>query len=155
MTNSQWLAQQLQGEKCEAVDAIEHEESGPGSVYSVGTSIQFTDGTHLSAQFWRLIKAGAPVVSIFDHRQRYGLPAPIDAFRIIREELVGKQVLDAVMDGTTGDLRFRFDDDLLLEVFNFTGFEIWAVTFPDGSLALSNYALDKTTYHQMRWEHFK
>ena len=54
----------------------------------------------------------------------------IDALRIIREELVGKQLLDAAMDRTTGDLRFRFDDDLLLEVFNFTGFEIWAATFP-------------------------
>jgi hypothetical protein len=39
------------------------------------------------------------------------------------------------MDETTGDLRFRFENDLLLEVFNFTRFEIWAITFSDGSLA--------------------
>lgn len=147
MTDFQRLAQ-LRGEKCEAVDAIEHE--GSPDIYSVGTSIEFTSGTHLNAQFWRLIKAGRPVVSIFDHRQRYGLPEPIDALRIIREELVGKHLLDAVMDRTTGDLRFRFDNDLLLEVFNFTGFEIWAVTFPDGSSELSNYALDETRYFQFR-----
>ena len=77
MTNSQrWLAQ-LQGEKCEAVDAIEYEDPGPDTVYAVGTSIQFTSGTHLNAQFWRLIKGDGPVVSIFDYRQQYGLPAPI------------------------------------------------------------------------------
>src|SRR5262245_42027589 len=145
MTDFQRLGQQLRGERCATVQAVEYEEPGPNTVYSVGTSIQFSDGTHLSALFWHLIKASAAMVSIFDHRQHYGLPAPIDALRIIREELVGKQVLDAVMDGSTGDLRFRFDDDLLLEVFNFTGFEIWTVTFPDGSMALSNYALDKTT----------
>lgn len=45
------------------------------------------------------------------------------------------------MDRTTGDLHFRFDGELTLEVFNFTAFEIWELTFPDGTSALSNYAL--------------
>jgi hypothetical protein len=44
-------------------------------------------------------------------------------------------VAKAVMDRTTGDLRFRFDDDLPFEVFNFAGFEIWAVIFTDGSMS--------------------
>jgi hypothetical protein len=46
------------------------------------------------------------------------------------------------MDRTTGDLRFRFEGDVILEVFNFTAFEIWMVIFPDGTMELSNYALD-------------
>jgi hypothetical protein len=29
-------------------------------IYSVGTSIQFTDSTKLRAQFWRLTRKGAP-----------------------------------------------------------------------------------------------
>jgi hypothetical protein len=132
---------QLRGTKCEAVHAIEYEKPPAGTIYSVGTSIQFTDGTKLSTQFWRLTKGGCPLVSIFDHQQRYRLPAPIDAFRIMRDELVSKQILEAAMDKTTGDLRFRFDGDLVLEVFNFTAFEIWAVNFPDGTGELSNYAL--------------
>jgi hypothetical protein len=45
------------------------------------------------------------------------------------------------MDKTTGDLRFRFEGDVVLEVFNFTAFEIWAVTFPDSTVQLSNCAL--------------
>jgi hypothetical protein len=134
---SNWLAG-LRGMKCEAVHAIEYEEPAADTIYSVGTSIQFTGGTTLRAQFWRLTKGG-PLVSIFDHRQRYGLLEPIDAFRVMRDELVGKEVLDAVMDKTTGDLRFRFDDVVDLEVFNFTAFEIWEVRFPDGTMELSNF----------------
>jgi hypothetical protein len=49
------------------VQAVEYETPKTEAIYSVGTSIQFSDKTRLSAQFWRLIKAGRPVVSIFDH----------------------------------------------------------------------------------------
>ena len=133
----------LRGVKCEAVEAEEYETPASEPIFAVGTSVRFVDGTKLRAQFWRLTKAGSPLVSIFDHRRRYGVPAPIDALRVIHDELAGRQVLDASMDPTTGDLRFRFDGELALEVFNFTAFEIWEVTFPDGTGGLSNYALTK------------
>ena len=150
MTNFTRLLAQLQGMKCEAVHAIEYEEPAADTMYSVGTSIEFTDSTKLRAQFWRLTKGGSPLVSIFDHRQQYGLPAPINALGVMRDELVGKEVLDAVLDKTTGDLCFRFEGDVVLEVFNFTAFEIWAVTFPDGTEELSNYALSETEPVQFR-----
>jgi hypothetical protein len=134
---------QLRESKCEAVHVVEHEEFAGDTIYSMGTLVEFTDGTKLDAQFWRLTKGGGPLVSIFDHRQRYGLPAPIDAFRVMRDELVGKQVSDAVIDKATGDLRFRFEDDVVFEVFNFTAFEIWKLVFPDGTMELSNFALDQ------------
>jgi len=132
---------QLRGIKCESVRAVEYETPAPDDIYKVGTTILFTDNTRLAAQFWRLRKAGKPLVSIFDHRQRYGLPAPVDAPRMAHDELQGREVLEAAMDGTTGDLLFRFDGDLSLEVFNFTAFEIWELTFADGTSELSNYAL--------------
>jgi hypothetical protein len=47
------------------------------------------------------------------------------------------------MDEATGDLHFRFGIEVTLHVFNFTGFEIWEVRFPDGTGELSNYALAK------------
>jgi hypothetical protein len=137
---SNWLVR-LRGIKCEAVHAIEYEGPAADTIYSVGTSIQFTGGTTLQAQFWRLTKGDRPLVSIFDHRQRYGQPEPIDAFRLMRDVLVGEEVSDAVMDKTTGDLRFRFDGGVALEVFNFTAFEIWTVTFPDGTMELSNFQI--------------
>jgi len=142
MSNFTRRLAQLRESKCEVVHAIEYEERAGDTIYSVGTSIEFTDGTKLDAQFWRLTKGERPLVSIFDHRQRYGLPAPIDAFRVMRDELVGKQVSDVVMDRATGDLRFRFKGDVVLEVFNFTAFEIWRLIFPDGTMELSNFALD-------------
>jgi len=46
------------------------------------------------------------------------------------------------MDKATGNLRFRCEGDVVLKVFNFTGFEIWKLIFPDGTIELSNYALD-------------
>jgi hypothetical protein len=132
---------QLHGTKCDEVRAVEYQEQPTNSLYSVGTSILFGDGTVLNAQFWRLVKGGRPVVSIFDHRQKYGLPAPIDALRVLHDALSGRLVSDAAMEPTTGDLHFRFENDLALEVFNFTGFEIWELKFPDGAGQLSNYAL--------------
>lgn len=130
----------LRGVECESIEAVEYEEPATDRLYSVGTSVRFGDGTRLSAQFWRLIKEGKPLVSIFDHRQRYGLPAPIDAIQVLERELRGKEIADASMSTETGDLRFRFDGDLVLEVFNFTAFEIWEVVFPDGTGELSNHA---------------
>lgn len=81
------------------------------------------------------------MVSVFDHRHRYGLPTAIDAVRVLRDELVGSELVAAEMDRFTADLRFVFDRELRLEVFNFTGFEVWELTFPDGTGELSNYAL--------------
>jgi len=132
---------QLQGVECESVDVVEYEAPATDALYSVGTSMRFGDATRLSAQFWRLIRDGKPQVSIFDHRQRYGLPAPIDAVQVLRNEILGKRVIEASMSETTGDLRFAFAGDLLFEVFNFTAFEIWDVTFADGTREFSNYAL--------------
>jgi len=133
---------ELAGTECEAVDAVEFETPAKHAIYATGTLLRFADRTTVSAQFWRLIKSGRPLVSIFDHRQQYGLPAQIDAISVLREELVGKPVVDASMNALTGDLHFGFVGGLLLEVFNFTGFEIWEVAFPDGTGQLSNYALD-------------
>ncbi|MFF2083221.1 hypothetical protein ACFVVM_05575 [Nocardia sp. NPDC058176] len=124
------------------MQAVEYETPSTELIFSVDTTIDFSDGTGLSAQFWRLTKKGRPEVSIFDHRRQYGLPAPIDALSILRHELVGRTLLVAELDQTTADLRFMFEGELRLEVFNFTGFEIWELTFPDGTGELSNYALE-------------
>jgi hypothetical protein len=133
----------LRGVGCESVLAVEYEDPPTDAIYAIGTSIAFTDGTKVDAQFWRLGKEGRPMVSTFDHRHQYGLPAPIDALEVLRGELIGKKVSEAAMDGATGDLRFDFEGGVLIEIFNFTAYEIWTVTFADGSGQLSNYALQE------------
>src|SRR5262249_34757991 len=51
----------------------------------------------------------------------------------MRDVLVSRRVSEAVMDKATGNLRFRCEGDVVLKVFNFTGFEIWKLLFPDGT----------------------
>jgi hypothetical protein len=125
------------------VDGVEIETVPADNVYAVQTEVHFADGTKLSAQFWRLIESGRSVVSIFDHRQRYGLPSPVDAIGQLAATLAGRRLSAVELDRTTGDLQFTFEGDVLLQVFNFTGYEIWQVRFPDGALELSNYVLSE------------
>ena len=133
---------QLRGIRCSSVEGVAYEAPPADGVYAVGTAVSFNDGTKLAAQFWRLIKGNRPLVSIFDHRQKYGLPAPVDAIQLLKSELEGNVIISAEMSETTGDLHFHFEREIKLEVFNFTAFEIWELTFADGTGELSNYALD-------------
>jgi hypothetical protein len=50
------------------VQAVEYEESHSDATESVSIAVAFTDGTRLRAEYWRVTKAGRPLVSSFDHR---------------------------------------------------------------------------------------
>ena len=80
------------------------------------------------------------MVSSFDHQQRYGLNAPIDAIRELQNTLRDKTVLEAGHDEETGDLLFQFTGDIKLQVFGFSGYEVWEISFSDGTGEYSNYA---------------
>ena len=99
----------------------------------------FANGTRLEAEYWRLVLDGKPGVSSFDHQQKYGLLAPINAVNTLQETLQGKLVTNALLDHKTGDLIFEFVGSIALQVFNFTGYEIWHIRFPDGTGEYSNY----------------
>jgi hypothetical protein len=98
----------------------------------------FANGTLLKAEYWRLVINGNPGVSNFDHQQTYGLPAPVDAVETLHETLDHKLVTNAVLDQRTGDLLFEFSGNVTLQVFNFTGYEIWEINFPNGTREYSN-----------------
>lgn len=134
------LLQRLIGLTCEEVEGADYEEGPRDTVYATGTTLRFEGEARLAVQFWRLIRAGRPIVSIFDHRQKYGLPAPIDAIEVLRQAVTGGRVSNASMN-RAGDLLLTFDGGLDVEVFNFTGFEIWELRFSDGAGQYSNYAL--------------
>lgn len=87
-----------------------------------------------------MVNHGKAGFSSFDHKQQYGLPVPIDAIAELCRELSGKAVVNARYDSTTGDLLFAFDSEIDLQVFNFTGYEVWEVHFPNGTGEYSNYA---------------
>jgi hypothetical protein len=100
----------------------------------------FSEGSRLRADYWRIVKGEKADVSSFEHRQQYGLPSPIDAIVHLQEELQDKFVADVRLDKRTGDLLFRFTDDLEFQVFNFTGYEVWEIHFPNGTGEYSPYA---------------
>ena len=105
--------------------------------------ITFANGTEVRISYWRLIKDGRAFMSSFDHLQKYGLPAPIDAITTLRTELDNSQCTAVQLDGETGDLILHFSVKLKLQIFNFTGYEIWEISFPDGTGQYSNYVLSE------------
>ncbi len=117
-------------------DAYVPDESGTASIV-----MSFSDGTTLQAFYWRLVQDGRALLSSFDHQQKYGLPAPINGKEELSKILEGKICSDAQFDAETADLIFFFGQTTRLQIFNFTGYEIWDIRFPDGSREFSNYAL--------------
>jgi hypothetical protein len=105
-------------------------------------SLIFADESKLKASFWRVIKNGKAIASSFDHQQKYGLPAPVDAIETLGREVHNQKVVEANLDKETGDLLFTFTGNLKLQVFNFTGYEVWHISFPDGTGEYSNYVLE-------------
>jgi hypothetical protein len=77
------------------------DERGTASVV-----MNFSDGTILQAFYWRLIQDGRAILSSFDHEQKYGLPAPIDAKEQLSKIMEGKICDDAQFDVETADLIF-------------------------------------------------
>jgi hypothetical protein len=102
--------------------------------------LRFANGSRLLASYWRVIKDGKAGISSFDHRQKYGLPAPIDAIKKLQDLLQDKIVTEARFDRETGDLLFQFTDNLKWQVLNVSGYEVWHISFPDGTGEYSNYA---------------
>lgn len=101
--------------------------------------LYFSDGSRLRTDYWRIIFDGKISTSSFDHQQKYGLPAPIDAFAQIAQALDGRAVREAKRDARTGDLIISFEPNVELQVFNLTGYEDWEMHFPNGTGEYSNH----------------
>jgi len=138
MVASVSLHQRLQGlNNCGARVSENHAYTGNGQASVI---ITFSNGTKLRADYWRLSKNGGALFSSFDHKQQYGLPAPMDAITCLRDELRNATIVETRHDLESGDLLFAFSNSAKLQVLNVSGYEIWEITFPDGSGELSNYA---------------
>jgi hypothetical protein len=126
---------ELRGTTVEVSNSGAYPEPGAASA-----KLLFSDGTWLRTDYWRLIKSGKANVSSFDHQQKYGLSAPIDALLELRQALQNAHVEVAQSDRRTGDLIFSFEGKVELQVLNFTGYEVWEIQFPNGSGEYSPYA---------------
>jgi hypothetical protein len=100
--------------------------------------LEFEDRTSLRSDYWRLIRDDKRLISSFDHKQKYGLPDPIDAITFLSRELDNQRITSATLDHRTGDLIFRFTHAVELQILNFTAYEIWEISFPNGAVEYSN-----------------
>jgi hypothetical protein len=133
--NFQRSLSELKGATARVSNSGAYPEPGAASVL-----LLFNEGSRLRADYWRIVKDENAGVSSFDHDQQYGLPAPVDAFKQLEEQVEGKPVVDAIFDARTGDLLFRFEENVEFRVFNFTSYEVWDIQFPDGTGEYSPYA---------------
>ena len=84
---------------------------------------------------------GKPSLSSFDHKQKYGLPARIDAKEGLIRLLSGQICLGIRLDKETVDLILSFAEATKLQVFGFIGYEVWDILFSDSTGEYSNYAV--------------
>jgi hypothetical protein len=101
--------------------------------------LRFSDGSRMRANYWRIIRDNKAHTSSFDHQQKYGLPAPIDAFVRIAELLNGTCLREAKWDARKGDVILSFEPSVDLQVFNFTGYEDREIHFSSGVAEYSPY----------------
>ena len=82
---------------------------------------------------WRLLNDGSIKLSSADHRQQFGLPAPIDAATRATELLSASVVSRAEMRAGTLDILLEFDHGFRLEILPISsGYEGWKMLDPLG-----------------------
>ncbi len=133
------LSESLSKLKANSVRVLSREPEAGGETIA---QLIFSDGSKLEFVYWRIIRDGKERVSSFDHRQQYGLPTPIDAIKELQKELQDKTITEAHFDKETGDLLLQFTKDVKLQIFAFSGYEVWEIIFSDGTGEWSNYAKD-------------
>lgn len=80
---------------------------------------------------WRIKIDGRVALTSRDHRQQFGLPAPLNAYAEAMSHLKGCRVIDAQLDERSADVTLEFDGGRRLEVLNdSSGYEPWNLRAP-------------------------
>src|SRR5262245_56354944 len=97
-------------------------------------SFDFDNGVQVVAEgHWRLIKGQRVIVTDEDHRQQFGLPAPVDAASVVQDELAGAAVREVAFS-VCSDLVLHFTNGRhLAMLISSAGYENWHVHGRDGS----------------------
>lgn len=87
---------------------------------------------------WRIVVSGHVVLSSEDHRQQYGLPAPVDAEARCRPLIVQVRIDRAEVREDTRDIEIVFESGARLEILPVSsGYESWEIVAPDGTHAVA------------------
>lgn len=104
---------------------------------STAAILNLSSGATIYGAYWRLLST-ARNISSFDHRQKYGLNTPINAIDSLREVILNKKIISTSLDPQTGDLEIK-SEAFKLQIFNFSGYEVWEVKLPNDETVLSNH----------------
>jgi hypothetical protein len=87
----------------------------------------FSGGDSLATeQAWRLVMHDGLMVTSEDHAQQYGMPKPVDAAEILKNDVSSLPITDASHDVKTGDLFLRFSDQKYVQFLQLScGYESW------------------------------
>lgn len=81
---------------------------------------------------WRVVTPQGILISSLDDRERFGLPAPIDAAEAVTDALQGEMVIGASYDPRTGDLEIEISGDRKLQFLQLSsGYESWRLHLHD------------------------
>src|SRR5689334_12153118 len=67
---------------------------------------------------WRIIQSDRIALGGEDHKQVFGLPAPVDGEKIAAELVGGSRVTNVTIDEKTADLAISFANSALLQALN-------------------------------------
>lgn len=92
----------------------------------------FAGGVAISASCpWRILIDGRIALTVSDDRQKFGLPAPVDAQDQTLRLLSQKPIERVAVRPDTGDLSIIFPEDAALELLNMSsGYEGWQINMP-------------------------
>lgn len=97
-------------------------------------TFDFPDNGYIGVQCpWRILKNGCTTLSSDDHRQQYGLPAPIDAAAEATKLLATLVINAAQLRVGTSDIFIDFSGGMRLEILPISsGYEGWQMMDPLG-----------------------
>jgi hypothetical protein len=95
-------------------------------------SLTITGGYALNQEsLLRYVGKDGTFISSFDHKHRFGLPAPFDAERDIREKIEGKVIRRVEVSSETGDLNLWIDDGRIEIICTSRGCEAYQLYGPE------------------------
>jgi hypothetical protein len=82
---------------------------------------------------WRIIADGGIAHAGEDDGQKFGLPKPVEGVERATSLLFARKIVSVEVAPISSDLRIRFEDDRILELFNnSSGYEGWHATIKRG-----------------------
>jgi hypothetical protein len=91
-------------------------------------------GAHLNVGVpWRILDGEAIRLGSCDHEQKFGLPVPVNALKVVIEYLGGKMIERVLLAQITADLELGFEGGFVLNIFNHSsGYEGWNLSSDKG-----------------------